>query len=318
MKPILFVVGDGIGNQVETVPAFLYCRKVFPNPIWVYNSIPTQTKITKILFRSAEKIFLSKYEKGVYRSNEEMKKHKYRFQILTYACHGTPASYSFINKRTRSGIPIHNRMMLNMRKEFSEVLFNLKSIDNNFSDKDFLKSGKVLSHIKKGGGIPDILMHDGYSKTSDESQKRWEAKSYPKYRKLADILIGLGYTVGSLGCKSERVKGTKNFTGLSLEQTISAIKGTRLLISNDTGTYHLANMIGVPNIVLFTFTDMKKNYEKKFHIYAHPLRREDLQCSPCQLLMGYDFWQINKEKCKWQCRNIDMGLIISKCKEILS
>ena len=49
MRRVLFVVGDGIGNQIQTIPAFLFCQRKF-GQVSVYNSIPTQKEATKVIF----------------------------------------------------------------------------------------------------------------------------------------------------------------------------------------------------------------------------------------------------------------------------
>ena len=89
MEKILFVVGDGIGNQIQTIPSFLYCRKKFVDKqIYVYNSIPTQTKTTKTLFGknglNADGVFCSSYSKkdGRYCQSNRLRTDKFEFQIL--------------------------------------------------------------------------------------------------------------------------------------------------------------------------------------------------------------------------------------------
>jgi len=325
-KPILFVIGDGIGNQIQTIPAFLYCRKKFKDrKIYVYNSIPTQTKITKMLFGGkyglkADDVFCAIYDKDGYHQNTKLIDIYSNgidggFQILTASCYGAPVFYRGVN------IPVYNEKILGMIKKWkwTEVECNLRSsMDENFSDSDFSEFGNLFHDINKKLDVPDILIHNGYSRINKNSEKMWKAKKYPNYKELSRILISLGYSVGSIGDKREFIDGTVNLTGLRFKDTVAVIKRTKLLISNDTSTYHLANVVKIPNIVLFTFTNMDKNYDKRFHIYSHPIQRKDLSCCPCQKWNKYGYWLKNKNKCKWECRNIDMKMIVNKCREILS
>ena len=164
---------------------------------------------------------------------------------------------------------------------------------------------------------PDVVLHNGYSKINREARKRWFPKSYPKYEKVARILQKKGYTVASIGSEEEYINGTINLTGLKMKRSIAAIKSARLLIANDTATYHLANVVGTPNIVLFTFTDPKKNYDSRFHKFSHIVRKE-MSCSPCQLTNGFGSWVKNKSICKWDCRNIKTRVIVEEALKILS
>lgn len=298
MKRVLFVVGDGIGNQIQTIPAFLFCQRKF-GQVFVYNSIPTQKEATKVIF--------GKMCNEIFYSNREINRRLFKWQILTAACYGSPAKQ----------IRILNEKMLKKKDKYSEVLFNLMSVGENFSQNDIKNSFNIFNHIGVRENIPDILLHDGYSKWSKESRRRWLPKSYPKYKELAKELIKLGYRVGSIGSKDEWIEGTENLTGMKLKHSIGAIKSCKLLISNDTSTYHIANVLKIPNIVIYTFTDPKKNYYRKFHKYSHIIRLENLDCSPCQLTGGYDYWQKNKDICKWACRDIPVENIVERVKEIM-
>ena len=297
MRRILFVIGDGIGNQIQTIPAFLFCQRKF-GQVSVYNSIPTQKEATKVIF--------SKMCNEIFYSNSKINRRLFKWQILTAACHGSPAKE----------ISILNEKMIKKKDKYPEVIFNLMSIGDDYSKKDINNSYSVFDYIEVRKNVPDILIHDGYSKWSKESRKRWFPKSYPKYVELAKILLCLGYRVGSIGSKEEYIDGTEDLTGMKLKHSISAIKSCKLLISNDTSTYHMANIVKIPNIVIYTFTDPKKNFCKKFHAYSSIVRL-DLPCSPCQLTGGYDYWQKHKDECKWDCRDIPVENIIERVKEIL-
>ena len=94
-----------------------------------------------------------------------------------------------------------------------------------------------------------MVFCNGYSK---RDVKRWEAKSWQYYVRLAQLLMDAGYTVGSLGEKGEAVKGTDDLTGLPFEKSLGIVKGAKLLVSNDTGLYHAANLLGTQTLAMFT------------------------------------------------------------------
>jgi len=298
MKNILFVVGDGIGNQVQTLPAFFYCKKRYPDmSIYVYNVIPTQTSITDFLF--------SGYCNDIYYSKKDISKYRFNFQILTSACYGSQFK----------GIKVKNNMLLSQVHKLSEIRFNLMSVDNHFTKKDFNIVPNILKKISVNKNIPDILIHNGYSKINEWSKKVWFPKSYSRYEKLAKQLKKMGFTVGSIGSKDEYINGTINLTESKLRHSIGMIRSCKLLISNDTSTYHLANAVGTKNIVIFTFTDPIKNFDKDFHKYTTIIRREDLNCSPCQLKGEFGHWL--EKDCGWKCRKIQVNQIVQEVEKIL-
>ena len=300
MRGILLVVGDGIGNQAQTLPSLMcLVNKYRRYNVGVYNSIPTQTEATKLLFR--------RVVDDVYFSDHTIDRTKYDAQILTAACYGSPAR----------NMKVLNKRLLKNRNKYSEVEFNLLSVDNHWEKSSIDLATRLFDHWTTHEIECDILIHNGYSKIHKEAEKRWFPKSYAYYDELVGRLKEEGLTVGSIGSKKEHIKGTVNLTGIKLKKSMSAIKSCKCFICNDTSTYHLANLIGKDNIVIFTFTDPNKNYYKRFHRYSRVIRRKDLDCSPCQIKGGFDFWTKNKKECKWACRDIAVDAIINKVEEIL-
>jgi len=300
MKKLLFLVGDGIGNQTETIPALIYCKERYKCPIDVYNSIPRNTESTQVIFTSlADKIYVNK---------EKVNTKEYFGQVL---------SYPFFQKKV-SGIAVKSSNVSNLREEkkYSEIDMNLRAVGSKSKAFDFKKCDSVFNWINPDH-IVDIVLHNGYSKVSLAARKAWEVKSYPHYEKLAQLLIAEGFTVGSIGSAEEYIEGTEDLTGISLIDSLSTIKGSSLFISNDTSTYHLANLLCKKNIVLFTATDHIKNFDTKFHRYSTIVRRSDLPCQPCQLTKKAFHWNAVKETCGWECRNIDPNLILEKAKELI-
>ena len=156
----------------------------------------------------------------------------------------------------------------------------------------------------------DITISNGYN---PQGSANWKIKSYPYYEKVVNILNNNNrYKVCSIGSNKEHVKGTVNETGLPLLESLGIIKNSRLLLSNDSGMYHCANALEVPNVVIFTATSIEKNYDKRFHKYSTIVGRDDLKCRPCQAGQKW-------KKCDtWECREIDPIIIYNKVEKILN
>ena len=97
--------------------------------------------------------------------------------------------------------------------------------------------------------------------------KIWDWKRYPYYNELADLL-NKKYSVCSIGSKNEYVKGTVDKTGLPIIQSAGLIKNSNLVITNESGIYHLANALKVNNLVLLGGSSFKKIYDERFHKYS--------------------------------------------------
>lgn len=275
---VFFLVGSGIGNQAETVPAFNLAKKKYPD-ITVVNTEPYNMDATKVLFKGLAPV----------KHVDEVKATDADLRIATYFClRGMELIPPAFKQRPTPGR--------------SEVEFNMTATGLNFTDEDFSDCGSCLEYIEPRKDAPDVILHDGYNKKlcGQMGKEKWMAKSYLHWSNVALLLKEKGYRVGSIGSPDEYVKGTENLTGLELEDSIAAMKGSRVVMCNDTGTFHISNLIQKWNIVVFTFTADDKNFDKRFHKYSK-LMRGDLPCSPCQM-KGRHYWYYNRPNCKWACR----------------
>ena len=178
--------------------------------------------------------------------------------------------------------------------------------DLGVQERDLIWHGECnYNKLKKEKNKYDIVIHDGFNRYGAAN---WEVKSYPYYDKVVELL-NKKYKICSVGAKNEYIKGTDDKTGLDLLTTGGIIKNCKLFLGNDSGLYHYANVLGVKNVVIFTATSIKKNYDKRFHKYSTLIYRDDLTCRPCQ---GKGGWK----NCKtWECRNIDPKIIADIVKE---
>jgi lipopolysaccharide heptosyltransferase II len=66
----------------------------------------------------------------------------------------------------------------------------------------------------------------------------------------------------------------------TLEQLIDELQKCRLLLTNDTGTMHLASLLGVPSVAIFGSTDPRLTGPLGDR---HIIVRHQVECSPCFL-----------------------------------
>ncbi len=66
----------------------------------------------------------------------------------------------------------------------------------------------------------------------------------------------------------------------TLEQLIEELRNCRLLLTNDTGTMHLATLLGVPVVAVFGSTEPSLTGPLG---NAHQVVRHQVECSPCFL-----------------------------------
>jgi lipopolysaccharide heptosyltransferase II len=66
----------------------------------------------------------------------------------------------------------------------------------------------------------------------------------------------------------------------TLEQLIDELRGCRLLLTNDTGTMHLAALLGVPVVAIFGSTEPRLTAPLGDN---HVILRHQVECSPCFL-----------------------------------
>ncbi len=102
---------------------------------------------------------------------------------------------------------------------------------------------------------------------------RWVLLGTDKDRELGSALEAV---IGPDFC--ENLIGQTTLTGL-----IETLRGCRLLLSNDTGTMHLAAWLGVPTVAVFGSTEPRLTGP----VAADPTRvrvlRRQVECSPCFL-----------------------------------
>jgi lipopolysaccharide heptosyltransferase II len=118
------------------------------------------------------------------------------------------------------------------------------------------------------------------------------AKQWPRFAEVAQeiagrfpvqwILFGTAPD-GAIGAKVASVLGDKCVNRIgqtTLAQLINELRGCDLLLTNDTGTMHLADLLRVPTVSIFGSTEPQRTGPLG---QGHRIFRHHVECSPCFL-----------------------------------
>lgn len=289
-KKLLFLSAEGIGNCCQLIPCLRTIKEVLGYNIDYYH-VFGNFFIPKVI----------PYVNGWCVGNQasHINPNNYIGVVSTYWTQRHVKLFLNIGMKLLAGI-------YPLSMDISEVDTYMQiARDLGAKEEDLIWHGNCL--YNKVDRQYDIVVANGYN---PHGSADWSIKSYPYYEKVVELL-NKKYKICSIGSRQEYVKGTYDETGLSLLDSLGVIKNSKLLISNDSGMYHCANALEIPNIVIFTATSIKKNFDLRFHKYSTVIKRNDLKCQPCQGNRGW-------KNCKtWKCRKIDPQIIISAVEEII-
>ncbi|HZE12473.1 MAG TPA: lipopolysaccharide heptosyltransferase II [Chthoniobacterales bacterium] len=195
----------------------------------------------------------------------------------------------------RVGFPGHNRRwLLNQivadeprRGPIEHQVFRyLRMARDLGAPRDYPQLRKFLPRIKTNGAPAKIGMSPG---AEYGPAKRWlperfaeVALAVAEQRPVQWILFGTAADKET-GAAIESALGARctNRTGqTTLEQLVAELSECALLLTNDTGTMHLATLIGVPVVAIFGSTEplLTGPLGNARHIIRH-----QVECSPCFL-----------------------------------
>ena len=122
--------------------------------------------------------------------------------------------------------------------------------------------------------------------------KRWPLERYravmdriSREHDLTWVIVGTAKEA-PLGEQLARNFGGKveNLCGkTTLPQLITELKACTLLLTNDTGTMHLADLLGVPVVAIFGSTEPALTGPSGATVPPHRILRRKVECSPCYL-----------------------------------
>jgi heptosyltransferase II len=119
--------------------------------------------------------------------------------------------------------------------------------------------------------------------------KRWPTERFQKTMALVSKKVTCSWVV--LGTKHDRDLAARILQGFegeaqdltgetSLNELIEQIRGLRVLLTNDTGTMHLADCLGVPLVAVFGSTEPRLTGPRS---PTSVVLRHQVECSPCFL-----------------------------------
>jgi heptosyltransferase-2 len=119
--------------------------------------------------------------------------------------------------------------------------------------------------------------------------KRWLPERFAEVAATVSRQAGVHWIL--FGTENDRAVGgtiaaalgdncTNRIGKTSLEQLIEELRDCRLLLTNDTGTMHLAALLGVPAVAIFGSTEPRLTGPLWNH---HLVLRHQVECSPCFL-----------------------------------
>jgi ADP-heptose:LPS heptosyltransferase len=284
---ILFCTGEGIGNVIQTIPVIRTLKEVLGVKVDLWYAFGT-FKLPKII------PYVDKWIVGGQIKKTDMNQYV-----------GAVSTKWTIHHIKNLPIPILNKITdLSMTRSevdcYMDIARNLK-----VSEEDLLWWGEC--NYKKSDEFYDVVIHNGYN---FKGSSDWKLKSYPRYKEVVKLL-GKDISLCSVGSKSEHIKGTIDRTGLNVLDSLGIVKNAKVFLGNDSGLYHCANALDVPNLVIFTYTSTEKNYDKRFHRKAQIICREDLKCRWCQCAPRFKTCETR------ECRNIDPKIIVDAVLEKL-
>ena len=283
-KKILFTSGEGVGNVMQCAPVLRTMKEVLDYDIidfwFAFGAYP----ITANLFP-----YVNRWLVGNQLNYINIKDYE-----------GVTATHWTRDYVRQIPLPLLNKITL-LSPNRSEVDSYMDiARDLGVKEEEILWQAECT--YKKVDDKYDIVLNDGYKKIGAGN---WGRKGYPHYKEVAELLKAEGFSVCSVGSKTEWIEGTENKTGLPLLYSLGVIKNSKLSVCNDSGLYHCANGLKKTNVAVFTATSTKKNFDPRFHQYTNIMTRDDLECRPCQ---NTPRW---KTCTSFECRNIDPEIIVN-------
>jgi ADP-heptose:LPS heptosyltransferase len=278
MKRILFCTGEGIGNVIQTIPVVRTLKEVLGYEVDFWHAFGFYRLPNLIPY--IDNWFVGR---DILKINPAF----YKGKVSTFW--------------TRNHLNVLVVNQLKLLNEIKPLIMDRSEVDTYMDiardlgvrEEDILWHGGC-NYLESRDNY-DIVIHNGYKKEDD----LWKIKEYPHHETVAKMLIDKGLSICSIGSKNEYVEGTVNKTELTLLSSLGVIKNCKVFLSNDSGLYHCANALSVPNVVIFTATSIEKNYDSRFHRYATIVGRDDLECRPCQKGRRWT------KDCKtWDCQQV--------------
>ena len=287
-RKLLLVHGEGIGNIVQIFPLLRTLEQEHEVDVYLASA---SFSVPRTLFTG----------KTLYLPGDEVPK-DYDGKVMTIWG-------SIHDNGVTDGIKLLNdvgRQQMRLDQSEVDVYLNIAR-DLGMSESSFVFDCAGSLNTKEGPTC-DVVLADGYNwKRGD----LWKPKSWRYFDRLTEMLKADGVSVGSVGDSREHVPGSEDLTGMDLETTLGVVSRAKVLVSNDTGMYHCGCILGTPTVVMFTFTNVRKNYDRRFHKSAKVVKT-NLACqSDCHAKMKWKGCADNK------CRDLSVDFVLEVARGII-
>jgi len=255
---ILYVTGEGVGNVIQTLPTIAAIEKVTGLRVDILLT-KTNFPIERNLFSGDRKVFYLEDLKAV-PNPEKWLKDRYVGKVLTI--------WGWVHTKEElflAGLPTMNSpQQQHMSYKISEVEVYMRAArELGARPKDEFYDVRSMFDLEDSAPSYPVLIANGYNFRNE--QDMWWAKSYERFPKVVQLLKAKGLAVCSVGAPREYVKGTNDFTGLSLRETVSLASKATVILCTATAMYHIGAALRRPVVSLFTFSNTNKNRHSKFH-----------------------------------------------------
>ena len=285
---ILFVTSSGIGNTIQTIPAYLSLKEIAEITVVYEKVYPTDS------VRHCDIFPADVEEVDAVWINANRDKYDYVYKPW----HLSKDGY-YVKEATDA-----------LREGDSEVQRNMKAIECLGASQEIQRKWEMEGFAPVGDYI---TVHNGAN-----PDPAWYRKKYPLFPRLIEMLRE-DHRIVCVGSEDEYMKGCINKTGIPLKETTHIINDSQLHICTDTSTMHIAGLTETPCVAIFTCTSQSKNLDAEFHKTVTPVSR-DISCSPCQACFH---WSPRSSNCVqgrafFPCQNIDPEVIYNEIQDKLS
>jgi len=302
---LLLMIGEGLGNIVQTLFLISNLEKYFNCKVDIFIT-KQNFSVIDIFDRSRRNVFLSL---------NRFDSRQYFGKIETLW--GNLGSLNQRDKSILAAIPtLNKRNLISDFKDYpdqiSEFRMNYKILlDLGMKEEEIdLSCQEFIDYFNStltDLGSFDVVL----ANTAKDFSSFWGTKRWDQWEELAKLLNQNKYKICSIGNNQEYIKGTVDKTDYSLLQTIHVILKSKLVVTNESGIFHLANLLKKKNLVLWTFTSLEKNYDSLFHRYTTILKKECIKRQRCQFDGLF-------KKCQKECRNIPVEDVVDQTERIFA
>jgi lipopolysaccharide heptosyltransferase II len=166
----------------------------------------------------------------------------------------------------------------------------MKNVDLVGPDRRARHGGKSRANALAGSASMPYQLKLGLCPGAEYGQaKRWLVERFAEVGSTISTQTGARWIL--FGTKNDAAMGetiaavlddncTNRIGQTTLEQLIDELRACRLLLTNDTGTMHLAALLGVPVVAIFGSTEPRLTAPLGD---GHIILRHHVECSPCFL-----------------------------------